>query len=140
MKGAIGILHITIAILTVLTVIFASLSGIWTGIEHTLGISPQIFGSGNNKITIFIHNNSLYILGLGNKTVISKNNTILHLNNGKYIFEVGFTTSSNNTVSTTYNKYKLNINKTTGMINVKSSNVINVLNIGDGQMSISKVS
>lgn len=140
MKGTIGILHITVAILAVLTVIFASISGVWTTVEHTLGISPQIFGTGNNKVTIFIHNNSLYILGLGNKTVISKNNTIIHLKNGKYIFEVGFTTSLNNTVSTIFNKYELNINKTVGMINVKSSNIINILNTGNGNMSISKVS
>ncbi len=140
MKGIIGMSHIIIALLAVITVIFVALSGVWGGIAHTIGINPSIIGGGQNKVTIFIHNSSLYLLGLGKKTVVSKNNTVLHLKNGIYEFEVGFTTVVNNTAHTIFNNYRLNISETTGMISIKSSNSINILNIGRGDMSISKVS
>lgn len=142
MKGFIVSLHIAMVLFAILAISFASLGGIWNSISSALsgiiGSGASNVGSGNNKVTIFIRNSSMYLLGLAGQTVISKNNTAVNLNDGTYVFEVGMTTTKNNTANTTLYNYRLQIRGTTGMIDIRSPTTINILNIGEGNMSITR--
>lgn len=137
-------LHLAVALFAISTVAFISIGGIWnsisSAISSALGLGTSSIGSGGNKITIFIRNNSMYLLGLAGQTVISTNDTTVNLKDGTYVFAVGMTTTTNNTANTTLYNYRLLISGTTGMIDIRSPTTINILNIGNGNMSISRMS
>ncbi len=117
-----------------------TLSGIASFFNHFFnGAKTALFKApGTSKLTVYLTSGNQYLLGLANHTVINGSNTTLSILPGNYVFQLGYTLTSNNIARTSLYQYNMTIDNTTAIMVFKPNNTAQWLNVGNGTFSVKR--